>query len=215
MLSFLFNIFKALFILVLPFIVLIRGAVYLHVNYGLYAWFSLVGGIILSAIILFIYFIFIQGYFTGRLGNFKSLKRRYWLALVLMLVYCLPGVLFLSAANAKHDQVQKEFTSLHPILRLGVSTIIFIDNGLVITDAKRQPEDYKKMGLKTKKHSLHYKQSDGFAHAIDIRVNNRSMFRNWLLKNYFHCMGFNTFRHVGTADHLHVSLYSHDRPGGI
>lgn len=135
--------------------------------------------------------------------------------MILVFVYCLPAIFFLSAANAKHYQVQKEFTSLHPILRLGISTVIFLDNDLMITDAKRQPEDYKKMGLRTKAHSLHYKQSDGYSHAVDIRVNDRSWIRNWLLDMYFKSMGFNTLRHVGTADHLHVSLLSHDRPGGI
>ena len=213
--SILFNLIKILLVLILPFVVLIRGAVYAHEHYRLYAWFALLVGVISSALVLFIYFIFIQGYFTGRLGNFRSLKRKYWLALILVMVYCLPGVLFISAANAKHQQVQKEFTSLHPILRLGISTVIFIDNDLLVTDANRRPEDYRKMGLKTKSHSLHYVQSDGFAHAVDIRVNGRSNVRNWLLKTYFEAMGFNTLRHVGTADHLHVSLMSHDRPGGI
>jgi hypothetical protein len=71
------------------------------------------------------------------------------------------------------------------------------------------------MGLPTKSHSLHFKQSDGFSHAIDIRVKGRSEVRNWLLERYFRMMGFNTLRHFGTADHLHVSLLSHDRPHGI
>ena len=213
--SAIYNLIKILLILILPFVVLIRGAVFFHEQYELYAWFSLLGGVILSALVLFIYFVFIQGYFTGSVGNFRSMKRKYWLALILVLVYCMPAVLFLSAANAKHPKVQDEFTSLHPILRLGISTIIFLDNDLLVTDAKRLPEEYKKMGLKRKNHSLHYKQSDGFAHAVDIRVNGRSNVRNWLLKMYFKSMGFNTLRHVGTADHLHVSIKSHDRPGGI
>lgn len=213
--KFLFTLFKILFIIILPFVVLIRGAVYLHEQYELFAWIALMGGVIMSASILFLYFIFIQGHLTGQVGDFQSIKRKYWLALVLILVYCLPSVLYLSAANAKHSEVQNEFSALHPILRLGISTIIFLDNDLVITDAKRQPEDYKKMGLKTKKQSLHYKQSDGYAHAVDIRVNGRGMIRNWLLTMYFKSMGFNTLRHVGTADHLHVSLMSHDRLGGI
>lgn len=213
--SLLFNFFKVAFVLILPFVVLIRGAVQLHEQYALFAWLSLAGGILLSAIILLLYFIFGQTYLTGRLGTFKSIKRKYWLALALILVYCAPGLLFLSAANAKHPEVQTEFTSLHPILRLGISTVIFIDNDLILTDAKRQPEDYQSMGLKTKKQSLHYKQQDGYSHAVDIRVNDRSMIRNWLLEHYFKAMGFNTLRHVGTADHLHVSLMSHDRPGGI
>ena len=184
----------------------------MHENYRLYAWFSLLGGMLMSAAILFLYFVFIQGSMTGKTG---SLKRKSWLAFTLVAAYCFPSVLYLSAANAKHPEVKKEFSSLHPILRLGIGTIIFLDNDLVLTDAERQPEDYKKMGLKTKKHSLHYIQKDGYAHAVDIRVNGRSAVRNWLLKLYFKSMGFNTLRHVGTGDHLHVSLRSRDRPGGI
>lgn len=198
--------------IVLPFVALIRGAVFFHVNYETHAWLSIVGGILMSAFILSIYFIFIQARLKGNSGN---IRKKYRTALILVLVYCLPSVLYISAANAKHAEVKNEFTDLHPVLRLGISTVIFLDNDLLLTDAKRIPEDYKKMGLKTKAHSLHYKQSDGYAHAVDIRVNGRSWLRNGLLKLYFAAMGFNTLRHHGTADHLHVSLLSHDRPGGI
>jgi hypothetical protein len=213
--KFLFKTLQTFLLIVLPFVALIRGAVYFHEQYQLYAWFSLLGGVLMSAFILLIYFTLIQGRLTGKYGGMSGLKKRYWRAVIVVLVYCLPAVLFLSAANAKHENVRDEFTSLHPILRLGIGTVIFLDNDLLITDASRQPEDYKKMGLKTKAHSLHYKQSDGYAHAVDIRVNGRSWLRNWLLKSYFSAMGFNTLRHMGTADHLHVSIVSHDRPGGI
>ena len=201
--NFIFKIIQTILLFLLPFIVLIRGAVYLHENYQTYAWFSLLGGMLMSALVLFLYFVFIQGYMTGRAG---SLKKKYWLAFALVVAYCFPSVLYLSAANAKHPAVKKEFSNLHPILRLGIGTIVFIDNGLILTDAERQPEDYKKMGLKTKKNSLHYIQNDGYSHAVDIRVNGRSAVRNWLLKLYFKSMGFYTLRHVGTGDHLHVSL---------
>ena len=98
---------------------------------------------------------------------------------------------------------------------MGISTLVFLDEDLIITDASRKPEDYKKMGLKTKSRSLHYIQSSGYAHAIDIRTNNRNFVRNFFTKLYFQLMGFNTLRHDGTADHLHVSLSSKDIPGGI
>lgn len=212
---FLLNILKILFLLLLPFVVLIRGAVFLHEQYALYAWFAIFGGVMASAFLILLYAIYIQGALTGELGNFQAMKRRYWMALVVVLVYCLPGLLFLSATNAKHPEVQKEFRNLHPILRLGVSTLIWLDNDLVMTDGSRRPEDYGKMGLARKRHSLHYQQSNGYAHAIDIRTIEQGMIRNWLIERYFRLMGFQTLRHVGTADHLHVSLLSHDRPGGI
>lgn len=211
----LYNLFKLTLILILLFVLLIRGAVFLHENYQLYAWFSVIGGVLVSGFLIFIYIIFIHGRFTGKLGNSKTLKFSYWVALILVLTYCVPALLFLSKSNSKHTEVQKEFTSLHPILRLGISTVIQLDRGLIITDANRNPEDYRKMGLPTKNHSLHYKQTNGFSHAIDIRVKGRSEVRNWFLEQYFRMMGFNTLRHFGTEDHLHVSLLSHDRPNGI
>jgi hypothetical protein len=211
----LYNLFKLTLILILPFVLLIRGAVFLHENYQLYAWFSVIGGVLVSGFLIFIYIIFIHGRFTGKLGNSKTLKFSYWVALILVLTYCVPALLFLSKSNSKHTEVQKEFTSLHPILRLGISTVVQLDRGLIITDANRNPEDYRKMGLPTKNHSLHYKQTNGFSHAIDIRVKGRSEVRNWFLEQYFRLMGFNTLRHFGTEDHLHVSLLSHDRPNGI
>jgi len=68
------------------------------------------------------------------------------------------------------------------------------------------------MGLKSKNHSLHYRQSNGYAHAMDLRTNGRSEVRNFMTQTFFRLMGFKTLRHIGTADHLHVSLVSHDRP---
>lgn len=213
--SFLYNLVKIVFLLVLPFITLIRGAIFIHEQYNPWPSISIIGGVLFSALIIFFYIVFIQARITGKLGNITSIKRSYWAALVLILVYCIPGLLFLSAANAKHEEVQKEFTSLHPILRLGISTLVFVDKKVILTDAKRLPEDYHRMGLKVNSHSLHYKQSSGYAHAVDIRTRGRSEFRNNLVILYFKLMGFNTLRHVGTADHLHVSVMSHDRPGGI
>ena len=52
-------------------------------------------------------------------------------------------------------------------------------------------------------------------HAVDLRTKGKSELRNKLVSWYFRMMGFNTLRHVGTADHLHVSISSHDRPRGI
>lgn len=213
--KFLFKLFRAFLIAILPFVALIRGAVFLHEKYAVFSWLALLGGALLSALVLSIYFNFFQKKLLGKKVSLKNAKRKYWFALVIVLVYCLPSVLFISAANAKHQEVKNEFTSLHPILRLGISTVIFLDNDLLVTDANRQPEDYQSMGLKTKKHSLHYQQNDGYAHAVDIRVNGRSWLRNLLLEKYFQAMGFNTLRHIGTADHLHVSLMSHDRPYAI
>jgi len=213
--SLVFNLLKIIVFLLLPFIGLIRMAVFLHEHYNWFPWFSIIGGIIASALILFVYINYIRGRVIGRAGSFRSLKVGYWLSLSLVLVYCLPAVFYLSAGNAKYPKVQKEFRSLHPVLRLSISTLIVLEKDLILTDASRRPEDYRKMGLKSKQHSLHYKQKNGYVHAVDIRTKGHSGIRNGLVRLYFKMMGFNTLRHHGTEDHLHISLMSHDRPGGI
>lgn len=203
---------KIILLLSLPFICLVRGAVYLYneQNYG--SWNAILGAALITTFLLLLYMLFFYGKMTGKVGSFK---RKMWLALILVLGYGLHALYFFSDKNAKHPHVQKEFTSLHPILRLSISTIIHLDDGLIMTDANRLPEDYRKMGLKSKKNSLHYRQNNGYVHAFDVRVKNRSWVRNGLLQLYFKAMGFNTLRHGGTGDHLHVSLRSRDRPWAI
>jgi hypothetical protein len=178
-------------------------------------WLSLAGGAIATVILLALYFTFIYGKVTGKKGSKGAFKRRSAIALIFVMGYCLHGLFVLNASNIKHKAIQKEYLSLHPIMRMSVSTILFLDKSLIITDAQRVPEDYKKMGLKTKSRSLHYEQSDGFVHAIDIRTNGRTDIRNFFIKSYFSLMGFNTLRHGGTGDHLHISLKSFDSPGAI
>ena len=208
----LFTLGKLLFLYFLPFFLLIRGSVFLHENYALPAWGSILGGVFMSAAILFFYMAYWQERLSGRAGN---VRRTYGLAIALVAVYCLPGLFYLSASNAKNESAREEFTRLHPVLRLGVSTLAFLDKKLIVTDAGRQPEDYGSMGLPVKSHSLHYRQRSGYAHAVDLRTIRQGELRNALVATYFRLMGFNTLRHVGTADHLHVSLMSHSQPGGI
>jgi len=205
-------LFKIILLLSLPFISLVRGAVYLYEqqNYG--SWNAIFGAAIITTFLLIVYMIFFYGRITGKVG---SLKRKLWLAMILVVGYGIHALYFFTEQNAKHTSIQKEFTSLHPILRLSISTIIHLDEGLIMTDANRQPEDYRKMGLKSKRNSLHYKQKNGYVHAFDVRVKNRSWIRNGLLQLYFKAMGFNTLRHGGTGDHLHISLTSRDRPWAI
>jgi len=76
----------------------------------------------------------------------------------------------------------------------------------VVTDAARTREDYAAMGLPPAETSLHFAQSDGYVHALDLRTAGRAEWRNVLVEAGFRMMGFRTLRHVGTADHLHVSL---------
>lgn len=215
MLKWLFQIFKILLLLTLPFIVLIRGALFLYLSYDWPSWMALLGGAGGAILSLVIYFSFFYGRMTGRLGDVGSFKRRSFLAGLLVLGYCIHGLFFLSQSNTKGVKVRDGYAKVHPILRMGTSTLAHIDRDLIITDTDRVPEDYRKMGLPTKSRSLHYRQSNGYVHAVDIRTKGHSALRNGMLKAYFSLMGFNTLRHVGTGDHLHVSLNSKDTPGAI
>lgn len=213
--SILWTFFKFLLILTLPFVLLIRGAVYLHIHHQLFPSVSIIGGMVLAILVVIVYLVFIYGYTTGYWTSFETLKKIAWIALFLVGAYALYGLLFIAKQNAKTSTIQQQYTQLHPILRLSISTVLFLDRDVIITDAQRQPEDYKKMGLSSKKRSLHYPQKSGYVHAVDIRTKGHSEIRNFLLKGYFYAMGFNTLRHIGTGDHLHVSLLSHDYPRGI
>lgn len=204
-----------IFFLLLPFIVLIRMAVYTHEHFNIHPWISIGVGVLTTAILLVVYFSGIHWRIKGKLGKAKSLKRRSLFMLSLVLIFAFNGLFYLSNANTKNKDVQKEFREIHPVLRLAVSTLIWADKDLVITDAYRIPEDYKKMGLPTKKHSLHYSQKDGYVYALDIRTLNRSGLVNFLVESYFKLMGFNTLVHGGTGTHLHVSLSCPYRPGSI
>lgn len=212
MIKLLIEILKIVIILVFPFILLIRGAVEFHEAFHFSPFLSIMSGILVTAFLLFLYFTVFYSHMSGKLGSWKGIKIRLLAALLVTIFYATHGIFYISTGNLKNDHVKSEIHKVHPILRLSVSTILILDSDLIVTDAKRVPEDYKKMGLKEKAHSLHYKQKNGYAHALDLRTNNRSEVRNILLRNYFRLMGFNTLRHVGTDDHLHISLMSHDRP---
>src|SRR5439155_146962 len=96
--------------------------------------------------------------------------------------------------------------SVHPLLRLALSTAILVDRDILITDTGRLPDDYARMGLLTNTRSRHYKQADGWIHAVDLRTTGRGVIKNRGVQFYFWLMGFDARRHVGTADHLHVEL---------
>lgn len=200
-------------LLALPFIILIRVAVWCHEHYHVAAWMSLFFGILFTAALLFLYVTYLQSKIIPKTFSPKMMQRNYAIALTLVLLYCANGVWSISTANVKEATVKQEFRSLHPILRLSISTLILLDKDLILTDAERKPEDYREMGLASKRQSLHYEQSTGYAHAVDIRTKGHSWIRNILIRAYFRLMGFNTLVHTGTAEHLHVSLSSVDTEG--
>ena len=192
---------------------MVRGSNFFNQMYEWSPLISILLVAICTVILLFLYLSFFASKFTGKFGKFKALKSRMIIALIIVFGFTLQGFVFLSSKNVKHVSLKKEFNALHPIIRLSISTLIFFDGDLLITDASRAPEDYKKMGLPSIRHSLHYPQKDGFVYAVDLRTKGRPVWKNTLVKNYFWLMGFKTLRHVGTEDHLHVSLFCPYLPG--
>jgi len=190
-------------LLVLPFFVLLRGSTFLYSHRGWHSWLAVAGGVALTLTLLTAYAAFFSKRWTG-----KSRVRfvATWIAAPLVIAYSAHGLLFLASVNAKAPSVRAYYRSLHPTMRLAISTFVIVDPGLVVTDIHRTPADYAKMGLPVLESSLHFRQKDGLVHAVDLRTIGRGAVRNWLTGQYFRLLGFRTLRHVGTADHLHVSL---------
>lgn len=197
---------------ILPFILLIRISVFVHVQYQLSAYTCLLVGVVSTVILLILYFTLIHQFLTGRIGDYAGIKRRSIIAVLIVMLYGFHALFFISSGQVKSQDLRLEFLEMHPLLRLSTSTLAYMDESLVMTDAQRGPEDYAKMGLPSKSSSLHYKQKDGYVYALDVRVKGRSEIRNMFVTLYYRLMGFKTLRHVGTADHLHISLYNHDKP---
>jgi hypothetical protein len=125
---------------------------------------------------------------------------------VLVGAYCLYGLIYLSSANAKTEEIRATYTALNPILRVSVSTLLLADRDGVLTATGRDLSDYQAWGLPANEASLHLPQADGYVYAVDVRTLGRPEWRNRAVAFYFRLMGFDTLRHVGTADHLHVAL---------
>lgn len=214
--KFLGFIVSILVMLVLPFWLLFRGTIYLYQEYS---WWVFLGMLVMGIIVFFVLLIYVAMIWDSVFGANKitkrSLKGKMWFVLILMVAYLGYTVFSFSATNAKSETVASEFRELHPLLRMSVGTFIFIDPSLMVTDMARVPEDYAEMGLSAKSQSLHYKQEDGFVHAVDLRTKGRPEWKNALLKGYFWFLGFRTLRHTGTADHLHVSLVWPAAPGRL
>jgi len=204
-------LFKLVLIILVPFVLLIRLAVYLHTSSNLSPWLCILASVLMTILVIFIYLTIIHSYISDH-DNIYNFRRRIIVSIVIVSLYAIHGLFYIKSENMKSKDLRKEIHKVHPVLRLAASTLIHLDKELIITDSDRLPEDYKKMGLKSIKNSLHYTQSTGYSHALDLRTRNRPAWKNMLVQSYFYVMGFQTLRHTGTADHLHVSLMSHDRP---
>jgi len=135
---------KALAVALLPFLVLVKVAVYLYSHQGYSTVLALAGSTACAAAVVSAYIALVWHRFTGRV-RLALVARR--LALPLVVAYCGYALIYLSSANAKSDRVRAYYASLHPLLRVALSTLILADRELVITDLARGPNDYATMGL--------------------------------------------------------------------
>jgi hypothetical protein len=194
---------KITLVALLSFLALVKVAVLLYQREGWPTALALAGGTACTAAVVTAYGAWVWHRFTGRV-RLALVARRF--ALPLVVAYCGYALIYLSSANAKSERVRAYYTSLHPLLRVALSTLILVDRDAVITDLARGPGDYAAMGLAPNDGSLHYVQGDGYTHAADLRTAGRGALKNALVRVYFWSMGFATVRHVGTGDHLHVEL---------
>jgi len=190
-------------LVILPFVVLVRISVWAYLALALPTWAAVGLAVVLTVCVLGLSGARLSARLTGK-ARLRLVVTR--LALPLTIAYGGYALLYLSSANAKTEAVRTYYTDLHPIVRLAISTAVLFDGDLIITDLRRVPADYVAMGLPVYEASLHFRQDDGYVHAADLRTIGRPAWRSALLTGYFWSMGFRTLRHVGTADHLHVSL---------
>jgi len=209
------NIFSTLFLyslllaagLIAPFVILIRTSIYTYSQYQLDGWVALAIGVGVTIVLLLGCVLFLNIRFSQRWRVNKYLRRG---IAILVAAFTLYGLLYYSEMNTKTDEVQSYYRSLHPIMRVTLSTVTLADSDLVVTDIQRTPDDYARMGLSENQQSLHFVQDNGYVHAIDLRTKGRADWKNWMVSSALRVVGLQTIRHEGTADHLHVYLPLND-----
>lgn len=195
-------IVKATVIVALPFLVYVRASVELYAR-GVTPWLAVAFGALLMMGVVVGYAVWLSRRHSGRDRLLAAMR---WVAFPTVAAWCAFAVFHLSSTNAKSDDVRRYFSEVHPVLRVALATAILADQSMVVTDLGRVPADYSRMGLPVNDRTKHYRQANGWVHAVDLRTNERWEIRNRVLQLYFWTMGFDTLRHVGTADHLHVQL---------
>jgi len=189
-------------IVALPFLAYVRSSVFFY-QHSTPSYVALMLGALVTLGVVAAYTVWFARRFTGRAKAERMLR---WVALPTAAAWCLYSAIYLARVNAKSDAVHAYYSSVHPILRVALSTVILVDPDLVITDTRRVASDYGRMGLPVNERTLHFDQRDGWVHAVDLRTRERNELQNRFVQLYFWTMGFSTLRHVGTADHLHVQL---------
>lgn len=193
---------KALAVIALPFLVYVRASVYMY-RHGAHPWIAILGSAILTLGLVSASIVLIAHRFRRRARVPTIMK---WAALPVVFTWCIYSAFYLSRVNIKSDDVRAYYSAVNPILRVALSTIVLVDPDLVVTDMGRVAADYRRMRLPVNERTKHYRQSNGYVHAVDLRTRGRGEIRNRVVQFYFWTMGFSTLRHVGTADHLHVQL---------
>src|SRR5262245_12254713 len=192
----------AALLVALPFYLLVRGALLARAVWGWNAWLAVLFGAALAGAAA-------SGtaWWTQRkLGLRISFGALATAVLPAVAVFCSLSLVHLARHNAKTPEIQSAWTELHPALRLAVATLRLLDGHIVLTEIDRNPGSYAEMRLPRPVNSYHYLQADGTVHAIDLRTDGRGALRNGLVQLYFEVLGFETMRHIGTADHLHVRM---------
>ncbi len=171
-----------LILVILPFFLLIRTSVFLYAAAGLNTWLALGFGMALTSACLLLYVQYAyKKLFRKRRIKKKVKKYNLRLAAALVIVYCASALIYVSSVNVKAQRIRNEYTALHPLLRIAVSSVVLADTDLVITDMARTHGDYNRMGLQTMRRSLHYRQRDNYVHAVDLRTMGQAEWRNPLL----------------------------------
>lgn len=196
-------VLKITTLIVLPFLVYVRTAVYLYVSKGVTPWLAIMGAAMLTLCVVAGAMALLTRNSARRARVTSALK---WITVPVVFAWCVYAAFSLSRVNAKSDEVRAYYRAVNPILRVALSTVVLVDSDLLITDMGRVAGDYARMGLPVNERTKHYRQVNGWVHAVDLRTRNRGEIRNRAVQLYFWTMGFETLRHVGTADHLHVQL---------
>ncbi len=188
---------------ILPFFLLIRGGVFAYRVWDVGTWPALSLAVVATAALLGLYGLVVSRRVGAGVRTRKILTRG---AMAVAIAYTAYGLVFIASENVKSDDIRAGYASVHPLLRIAASALVLVDPEAVITDAGRTAEDYWLMGLPINEASLHFEQETGYVHALDLRTQGRSEFRNRVVELGFWALGFHSLRHVGTADHLHLSL---------
>ena len=187
------------FLILLPLVMLLRGAFYLgHLG----PWLALVASASVTLLVLVLYATVVRAWLGFNL-TIKALRAKTIVSGILLFTYLSYALIYIPEVNVKTGNERVEYTALHPFLRIAVGTWILVDSDLLVTDIAR---NHGELPETSSVRSLHHRQADGYVHAIDLRTIGRMEIRNRLMEIYFRLMGFNTLRHEGTADHLHASV---------